>query len=144
MAKESIWLGRPIFDESHREELEKQAAINEYIHGMPRNVAEEKAYADYKRRFHAEAAAHHLHGMNLGRALGGEEGAKLSAQHAACYQLHMRGLGYNAYDPVPPEVEACLGVIRAKEANRFKYTPHPADQLIVEVSPDQPSVGFVK
>src|SRR6185312_3077617 len=125
------WFGRHIFDESHREGLERQAAMNEYVHGMARDQAEEAAHADYRKAHHAEAAAHHLHGMNIGRAIGGEEGAKISSQHAAHYQLHLKALGFNPNDAVPPEVQAHMAKLQAKDARRHKFSAHGADQFIV-------------
>lgn len=122
--KTPLWLDRhQILDPAHADWLETQAAISEFGNGMPREEAEAKAYADYKRKHSAQAAAHHLAGM---RAASGEE----AKQHGAMYALHCKHLGCDPSGPVPDEVKAFLNSDDFKHP--VKFSAHKADSFVLD------------
>lgn len=120
------WLGHKIKAPEHARDLERKAAIYEFDHKLNRVDAEKRAYTEYLQDQHAEAAAHHLHGMKMARAAGDNE---ISKQHADLYGLHIKALGGSPSDPVPPEVKAFESALRANKPVKFKV--HQADQLLV-------------
>lgn len=121
-----IWAGRPIFKETHMDELERLAALAEFEEGLPRSHAETKAYGTYLQQHHTAAAAHHLRGMRAAQAAGDLSEASL---HGEAYHQHLSKLGYDSIDEVPETVKALLEDEGKPKHYRFKA--HPADALLV-------------
>lgn len=116
------WLDRyPLLHPDHAHDLERDAALNEFEHGMDRDKAEENAYDNYKRKQSAQAAAWHLTGM---RSSAGKE----SQKHALMYASHIRSMGYDPSGPVPSEVKAHMDSDSFKHPVKFKA--HGADGLL--------------
>lgn len=116
------WLDRyPLLHPDHAHDLERDAALNEFEHGMDRDKAEENAYDNYKRKQSAQAAAWHLTGM---RSSAGKE----SQKHALMYASHIRSMGYDPSGPVPSEVKAHMDSENFKHPVKFKA--HGADGLL--------------
>lgn len=123
-APKTHWQGLPLAHGSHHDELELNAAINQFSSKMPKQQAEQKAYADYKSAQHKAGAAHHLNGMKAALASGQQD---LARQHAAHYSSHVQQLGLNPTDPVHPEINAMAGK-PSKSLGGFKA--HGADALL--------------
>lgn len=119
------WLGRPIHSEDHATDLERQSALNEFVHGMPREKAEEEAHKGYRQEHHAKAAAHHYTQMKSARAAGD---ADVSKKHAEMYSQHIKAMDKDPWGATPPEVEKHIGKIQEGDAPQFKA--HPADQQL--------------
>jgi hypothetical protein len=113
----------PLVKPEHAQELEQNAAINEFGMKKPRAEAEAAAYADYKKRQHTEAAAHHLAGMKAAHGAGDMEAAR---KHSLMYNLHSKALGHEPVGPAHPDVIAHLN---AKPSKVYKFKPHHGDQL---------------
>lgn len=120
----TTWLGRTILHPSHHEELEQNAAVNEFGLKMPRKEAEAAAYADYEKRQRTQAAAHHLAGMKAAHAAGDMEAAR---KHGMMYQLHVKALGH---EPVGPTAPAIAALLQGQKVYRFK--PHKGDTFAVQ------------
>jgi hypothetical protein len=120
------WQGQSILDSKHSKDLELSSAINEFHHGMSRQDAERKALDDYRSEHHARAAAHHLAGMNAAQAIGSPDDGK---RHYEMYRLHIRALGHEPHEAVPPEVKQHLQGDSPDRVYRFKA--HGADQFLV-------------
>jgi hypothetical protein len=118
------WLGRPILDEDHVQDLETNAAINEFHRKMPRAQAEQRAYEDYVQEQRARAAAYHLAGMKAAMAAGNREDAR---KHWALYDLHLKALGKESVGAVPPEVQKWME--DQKPVYRFKA--HKGDMYVL-------------
>ena len=125
----ATWLGRDIVDQGHSQDLERMAAINEFEHGMPREMAEAKAYQEYRVDQHAQAAAHHLVGMKHARAGGAHEE---SDRHALMYEQHVKAMGESPHGAVPAAVQAHEQKAQEKETRLFK--PHKWDNALSGVS----------
>lgn len=104
-AQHHLWGNRVIVHPDHIADLERATGIHEFEGKMPRAQAEERAHADYKRKQHVEAAAHHLAGMKGAVATGDIEAAR---KHGVMYELHSKALGHDAVGPAHPEVAAKL------------------------------------
>lgn len=115
------WLGRPIIDPSHVQDLETRAAVNEFHAMMPRAQAEAAAHDDYVKEHRERAAAHHLAGMKASMATGNHVDAR---KHWALYDLHLKALGKDAIGAVPPEIER-----RLAEGDKplYRFKPHKGD-----------------
>lgn len=123
-----LWMGRPVVRAEHVNELERDAAINEFHSKMPRHQAEEKAHHDYMRRQHIDAAAHHLQGMKAAQANADMEDAK---KHGAMYEMHLKALGFEP-GPVPHEIKQAAEHPDRKPVYRFK--PHHGDFFVLPSS----------
>jgi hypothetical protein len=127
--------------DSHAGDLEYDSAIKEFGEGHERPEAERRAYEDYRKKVHSEAAAHHLRGMRAAQASFDMPEAE---RHGMAYAAHLRALGHEPIDKVPPEVEAYLQQEEVKP--QYKFKAHPADSLL-EVdesrhnSPTEPKDG---
>lgn len=122
--KNLAWFGRPIFSEGDVPNLERAAAMYEFGYGLSREEAEERAHTDYRRKYHAKAAAHHLTCLNVARSEGSFESA---AQHAQMVQEHMKAMGYGPYDPIPPEIEQLAS---QNQTEKVEFAPHEADSFL--------------
>lgn len=126
------WLGRPIFNQAHSPDLERQAAIFEFGHGLDRQTAEEEAYKKYTSDHHAKAAAHHLTQMKAARSTGAFDAA---AQHSSLYAAHISKLGFSPYDGPPSEVMAHVNQ-GPSQIEEFAFKPHDADMhLLIKATP---------
>lgn len=112
-----LWMGRPIVRAEHVDELERDAALNEFHSKMPRHLAEEKAHQDYIRRQHIDAAAHHLQGMKAAQANADMEDAQ---KHGTMYEMHLKALGFESPGPVPHEIKMASEQPDRKPIYRFK------------------------
>jgi hypothetical protein len=121
------WNGKTILSQDHIPDLEHDAAINEFEHGMPREDAEAEAYRTYRTKYHTEAAAHHLRGLRAAQASGDLDEAQ---KHGTVYALHLGELGHDPMDAVPASVKALVDGEDRKP--QYKYKTHKADQLLVE------------
>jgi hypothetical protein len=125
------WAGKPIAHPSHADTLAQDAVINEFgPDKLPRQQAEAKAYEDYVRQQHAEAAAWHLSGMKAAHAGGDLESAK---KHSLMYQLHSKKLSHDPVGPAHPMVTAHMS--KSPKPQRFKA--HRGDLFALQPDPDQ-------
>lgn len=127
--KSGEWAGRPMVGSGHG--LDESAALYEFRDGMPRPVAEEKAYRDYNKNHHMGAAAHHLQGMKAAQALGQIEEGK---RHGLMYALHLRSLGLDPNGEVPNEVQAHVRAQHSEGKADYKFKAHAADKLLLKKS----------
>lgn len=127
--KAGEWAGRPMVGSGHG--LDESAALYEFRDGMPRHVAEEKAYRDYNNNHHLSAAAHHLQGMKAAQALGQTEEGK---RHGLMYALHLRSLGMDPNGDIPKEVHAHVRSQHSEGKADYKFKPHGADKLLLNKS----------
>ena len=126
------WLDQyPIVDAEHVNDLETRAAIHEFMHKLPRHEAQAKAHGDYRRDQLAEAAAHHLMGMQAAHSLGSMEEAK---RHGVMYALAMRELGHDPVGEPPPEV-AKKAKDRAQTDPLHKFKAHKGDVFSMPKDP---------
>jgi hypothetical protein len=122
------WYGnRPVLKDSHIDDLETAAAINEFEHGMPRSKAEAAAYDEYIKDHHRKACAHHLRGMRASQASGDIDASRL---HGDAYHHHMAALGYDDTEEVPEDIKAL--VEDEGRPKHYKFKGHPADQLLLD------------
>lgn len=130
------WLGRPISHVHHATQLEHDAAINEFRDRMPRKQAEDKAYEDYQRTQHIEAAAHHLAGMKTAHASGAMEAAR---KHGLMYNLHSKALGH---EPVGPAHPGVVDHMNKKPTKLYGFKAHRGDLFALhgEKKPDAEAV----
>lgn len=113
------WLGRPIVHADHAQQLETDAAINEYGLKMPRAQAEDQAHKEYVGKQREEAASHHLSGMKVANATGDIEAAR---KHHMMYSLHAKALGFEPVGAVPAS-------ITDKHVYKLKFKPHKGDMF---------------
>jgi hypothetical protein len=122
-----LWQNRAIADPAHAKDLND--AANRLEFGSTRvdqGAAEEAAYRDYVRKLHTEAVGHHAHAVRAAVSAGlREEGEK----HNALYGLHMKALGFNPASTPPPSA-----MVQEAHQKFNRFTPHPADQLLVGAS----------
>jgi hypothetical protein len=122
----ATWLNNaayPLVKPEHAQELEQNAAVNEFGKKMPRAQAEADAYKSYKERQHVEAAAHHLAGMQAARGAGDMEAAR---KHGLMYNLHSKAIGHEPVGPAHPDVVAHMN---AGPSKVYKFKAHHGDQL---------------
>jgi hypothetical protein len=122
----ATWLNNaayPLVKPEHAQELEQNAAVNEFGKKMPRAQAEADAYKGYKERQHVEAAAHHLAGMQAARGAGDMEAAR---KHGLMYNLHSKAIGHEPVGPAHPDVVAHMN---AGPSKVYKFKAHHGDQL---------------
>jgi hypothetical protein len=117
------WLGRPIVDHGHVQDLETRAAMNEFGHKMPRHQAEQVAHDSYVQEQRERAAAHHLAGMKAAMATGNHEDAK---KHWALYDMHLKSLGKESIGAVPPEIEKRM-MEETGEKPLYRFKAHKGD-----------------
>jgi hypothetical protein len=128
------WLGRPIVDHGHVQDLETRAAMNEFGHKMPRHQAEQVAHDSYVQEQRERAAAHHLAGMKAAMATGNHEDAK---KHWALYDMHLKSLGKESIGAVPPEIEKRM-MEETGEKPLYRFKAHKGDLYALhEPSKDQ-------
>lgn len=119
-----IWLGRfPVLHEDHLPDLEARAAVHEFKHKLPRDVAEDKAHQDYMKDQALEAAAHHLLGIRAAHAAGHDEAAQ---QHGEAYAGALKHAGFDPMQTPPQEV---LDRVKAARPKVYSFKAHAADQL---------------
>jgi len=121
------WYGHPVKDEEHASNLDLKASVYQFHHGMDRHAAENKVKHEDRVERHQKAAAHHLDGMKAAHAVGNHEDAQ---QHHAMYSLHVKALGGEPGQAVPPEVAKWQGNKDKKHAYTFKG--HGDDQFLTE------------
>lgn len=120
------WAGKPIVKPEDHDLLEQEAAVNEFgPHSIPRDQAEELAYAQYKRKQHLEAAGHHLRNMRLAVSTGEKKDAM---KHNAIYGMHIKALGLNPLAAPPHMIQEFAS--RPMKDNRWRFRQHPADILL--------------
>ncbi len=122
------WQGRPILQSSHAHDLDTQAAIYEFKHGLSRQDAEARAHDEYRLQTHTQAAAHHLRGVRAAQALGDQKAAR---KHGLLYNLHIRALGADPLGSVPDAVHRLtLDVERPNPGYRFQV--HAGDRFVLK------------
>ncbi len=119
------WAGRVVAHKDHGPDLDAAAAIHEFHDHLPRAEAEEKAYKDYVKSQHTEAAAHHLLGMKAAAAGGDMESAR---KHGLMYELHSKALGHESVGPAHPSVQAHM----EKNPGKVKFKPHRGDLFALD------------
>jgi hypothetical protein len=120
--------GRPIGAADHADLLDRMAAVNEFHHKQPRDVAEDGAYREYQKQQHIQAAATHLAGMKAAHGAGDMESAR---KHSRMYEMHLKKLGHSPYAAPPPEVRAAHAkAIEAGGVHEFK--PHTGDTFLLD------------
>ncbi len=122
------WSGRDIVDAQHAPDLDREAALHEFEGKMPRHEAEDRAYGDYKRRQHTEAAAHHLLGIKLAQAAGDQREAR---KHGLMYSFHVQHLGHDPIGPVPKEVEQHRHGSGGPPPKVYTFKPHLGDIFVL-------------
>ncbi len=131
-----LWLGRPVLDKAHVNDLERQAAIHEFDSKLPRPEAEAQAYSGYQKRQHQEAAAHHLLGMKAGLALGAPDDAR---RHSLLYDLHLQKLGHaaTAGGAVPADIDRITSELAHRDGGTglYGFKPHGADAWVMDAGP---------
>lgn len=127
MKSPAQWQGNTILAPEHHKELELAAAVNQYHHGMGRLEAEAKAFQDYRKDHHAQAAAFHLMGMKQAATVGSQEDGK---RHYDMYALHMKQLGHEPHEAVPPEVQR---YVQQPKKAYYKFKGHGADTFVAPV-----------
>lgn len=126
------WLGRPILHPDHSQQLEMNAAINEFGLKMPRQQAEDQAYKDYlyhpKTGQYAQAARHHLTGMKAADAAGDKEAAR---KHRMMYDMHAKALNKDPY-----ELARELGSGEGQDMPKvYKFKAHKGDAFALQPPP---------
>lgn len=127
------WTGRPILHEDHADQLERDAAINEFGLGQHRSVAEDNAYKKYMKGQSVQAAAHHLQAMKAAHAVGD---MKTARKHALMYNQHSKILGHDPVRPPHPEVQSHM----EQNPLKSKFRAHKADALLLVPSEEQDRV----
>ncbi len=120
------WMGRQIADPKDHDDLERMAARKQFHEGLPRKEADEAAYKDYRKRVHAQAAAHHLSRMKDAVSCGEKE---VADKHKAMYEAHAAKLGLKPSESASPEIQQHMPTKGFKEVKSFSN--HGADNLIV-------------
>jgi hypothetical protein len=120
------WQGRKVVAPAHVDNLERDAAVLEFEHGMSRKDAEEQAYQEYLRIHHTTAAAHHLRGMRGAQASGDYDEAR---KHGIAYGMHLHALELDPMDQVPDEINELVDADDRKPQIKFKA--HKADSLLL-------------
>lgn len=116
------WKDNIIVDDKDKEALEYASAKNEFIRKMPRIEAEQKAYSDYKKQKHLEAASHHLSGLREAASKGDRESGE---KHHALLILHRQALGEN------PDSEPGPNISSGKQTKEWvKFKNHINDILL--------------
>jgi len=113
------WQGRTILHPSHANELERESALLEYGHKLPRDQAEDQAHKAYVKKHREAAAAHHLKGAQAAQAVGDTESAK---KHGIMYSLHVKALGHEPVGPVHPDIKAA-----GADKSPYKFKAHKSD-----------------
>lgn len=121
------WNGNPIIHQQHAADLEQEAAMHEFKGGLPRQEAEHKAYQNYRKTQHLEAAAFHLRGMKSAQGSGDLDAAK---SHGALYALHAEKLGFEPWKEPPPELKVHLDNPLKERVHRFKA--HRGDSFVLD------------
>lgn len=121
------WNGKSIIHPQHTADLEQTAAVYEFQHGMPRQEAEHKAYQEYRKTQHLQAAAFHLRGLKSAQGSGDLEEAK---KHGAMYELHANKLGFDAWREPPPELKVHLEAAEKEKVHKFHA--HRGDQFVLD------------
>ena len=116
MADKHNWNGKTVIHPQHIAGLEQEAAMNEFQGGMPRQEAEHKAYQNYRKTQHLEAAAFHLRGLKSAQGSGDVEEAK---KHGAMYALHAEKLGFEPWKEPPPELKVHLDNALKEKVHKF-------------------------
>jgi hypothetical protein len=120
------WMGKPILYPDHHDELEQNAAVNEFALKMARPDAEHAAYGDYVKRQRVMAAAHHLEGMKAAHAVGDMESAR---KHGAMYNMHSKALGHEPVGPAHPDVVAHM---QKQPSKVYKFKAHKGDLFALD------------
>jgi hypothetical protein len=141
MAKNEIpqnWNGQSVLSGDHIPELETDAYMAE-AQGLPRDLAAQQVYQQYKRKHHVQAAAMHYKGMKAAQSMGNPQEAQ---KHMLTYGLHVQAMGLDPYGATHPEILAA-----AQDPNLaipYKFTAHPADAFLLSggaAQPQQPQGG---
>jgi hypothetical protein len=117
----------PITDADHTHDLETQAALNEFMHKLPRHEAEAEAHRSYRKEQLAEAAAHHYLGMKSAHAAGAKDEAK---KHGVFYALALKELGHEPVGDLPPDVSAKVKNLE-QTAPPYRFKPHKGDSFAI-------------
>lgn len=121
------WSKRPIINQDHIADLERDSALNEFEQGMPREDAEDQAYRAYRKKHHSEGAAHHLRGLKAAQEAGDIEEAH---KHGVMYAHHLGELGHDPMEAVPEDIKKLAeGEGKPKV---YKFKSHKADQFLIQ------------
>jgi hypothetical protein len=126
-------MGKTILSEPHKDELERDAALLEFEHGLPREQAEKQAYDSYSKKHHQAGAAHHLMGLRAAQANNDLEEAK---KHGIAYGFHLNALGLDPLDQVPDEINELINEDGRK--SHYKFKAHPSDKFFLAEHKTEP------
>jgi hypothetical protein len=134
-----MWANRPLAAHDHAQQLDLDAAVNEFGLKMPREQAEDEAYRQYLyhpvKGQHALAAYHHLAGMKAAHAAGDMDAAR---KHSLMYNLHAKALGKSPVDAAR-ELSAHI----KDPAKVYKFKAHRGDAFAVNQPPPQADTGVI-
>lgn len=121
----------PMVDADHSHHLETAAAIQEFMHKVPRHQAEAAAHEEYRKDQLAEAAAHHLVGMKAAHAAGALEDAK---KHGVLYALAAKQLGFDPAGEPPSDITTKEKNLSATKPV-YKFKSHKGDAFALPQLP---------
>lgn len=129
------WANRfPIIHPDHADDLDLNAAVNEFGMKMPREQAEDEAYRQYlyhpQKGQHALAAQHHLAGQRAAEAAGDKEAAR---KHFMMYGMHAKALGHGEVGAVPKDIQHGL---MSNPPKIYKFKAHRGDAFAVSPKAD--------
>lgn len=128
------WLGRSIVHPDHAQELELNSAVNEFGLKMPRQQAEDHAYAEYVKGQHVAAQAHHLAGIKAADGAGDKEASR---KHRMMYDMHAKAMGHEPVGAPHPDVTALMN---KGPSNIYKFKAHRGDAFAIEPPPQGPTM----
>jgi hypothetical protein len=127
------WLGHPIADPKHHEELEHKAGIKEFEEGLPQESAETATMHEYLLEQHLDGASHHMsqlraHANQGNKALGNnhERMYKLHLGKLAQLDPHVYGKALNSGDTHPNITAKVKNDAKASD----RYNSHKSDILL--------------
>src|ERR1035437_4540487 len=127
-SKNVKWLDRHLVTSpDHTNDVDQKAALHEFDGKMPRHLAEEKAYSDYRREQHLHGAANHLRGLKAAQASGDREDAR---RHSAMLEAHAKKVGFDPYTDTPSELNQYMHEDTPEAVHKFKA--HRSDLLALD------------
>lgn len=122
-----MWLNKyQLMNPKDSAELEKNSAIYQFHKGLARELAEAKAYEDYKKEKQMEAAAYHLAGMKMAQGAGDMEACK---KHGMLYDMHMKSMGLDPYNTLSKDF---IELVNKVKPTKYKFSSHKADIFAIK------------
>lgn len=121
------WLGMyDVLSPEDHQGLEIGAAIHEFRNGLPKQEAEERAYAEYVRNKAVEVAAHHYVGMKMAVAAENSGAAK---RHGEAYGAAIAHLGSDSCSAPTQEV---INKIKENKGAGYSFKGHSGDRFFAK------------